>query len=98
MSTGLPLFDAPYARNSETSRAAAKAIVPHMARLRKLVYDWLKEHGPATDQEMQDGTGLTCNCQTPRRLELVHLGLVSDTGETRKNRSGRAATVWRAAQ
>lgn len=32
----------------------------------------------------------------PRVTELVRLGLIADTGRTRKNQSGINATVWRA--
>jgi len=32
----------------------------------------------------------------PRLTELLALGKIADTGETRTNASGKKATVWRA--
>ena len=91
----LPLFSiAPYVRGSETSRAAAESISPHITPLQQKVMDYLREHGPATDEEMQEGIPLGANTQRPRRVELWRKGAIRDTGSKRTNASGKMAVVW----
>lgn len=50
-------------------------------------------HG-ATDEEMRDGLWLSSSAQRYPRVQLVRQGLVRDSGEKRRNRSGQPATVW----
>ena len=88
------ILTAPYQKHSETSKAAADEIKPSAGTQRHTLYGWLYEHGPATDEQMQDGIPMTANAQRPRRVELVRMGLVRDSGEKRKTRSGRSAVVW----
>jgi hypothetical protein len=91
----LPLFAyVPYVRHSETSRAAADAMAPHVTPLQQKVMDFLREHGPATDEEMQAGIPMGANTQRPRRVELVAKGRVIDSGKTRTGTSGKQAVVW----
>lgn len=86
---------APFVRGSETSEAAADEIEEHGASMTTRVLNTLKAQ-PAglTDQQMQDMSGLGPQSQCPRRIELVKLGLVADSGRKRKTRRGRDATVW----
>ena len=94
--TSTPLLDwVPYVRSSATSRAAADAIAPHVTPLQQVVRDYLREHGPSTDEEMQAGIPLGPNTQRPRRVELVGKGYVVDSGSTRAGGSGKQAVVWR---
>ena len=88
------VMTAPYVKHSGTSKAAAKEIEPHMTDLQRQLLTWLRNNGPATDREMQGWIPMDPNTQRPRRVELVRLGLVRDTGEKRKTRSGRSAVVW----
>lgn len=85
-------------RSSPTSVAAAEAILPVAAEQRQRVYNALCEAGPhgRTDAELQRLLGLPGSSERPRRIELVEMGLVFDSGETRPTESGRAACVWRA--
>jgi hypothetical protein len=48
----------------------------------------------ATDEEIQFVVGMNPSTQRPRRIELVRMGLVRDSGTTRLTRAGRKATVW----
>ena len=85
--TGIP----PYQVDSEPSRDAAEAILDSVSRLQGAVLRELMrcgDHG-ATDREIQAATGLSGSTERPRRVELVALGLVVDSGR-RRNRS----TVW----
>jgi len=50
-------------------------------------------HG-GTDEEAQLALGLKPQSETPRRVELVRLLLVRDSGRRRRTSSGRSATVW----
>lgn len=86
---------APYVRGSKTSKKAAGAIQASSAALRVqvLAYLLVREDG-ATDQEMQQALGMKPSTQRPRRVELVQMGLVRDSGRTRDTESGREATVW----
>jgi hypothetical protein len=81
---------------SETSKVAAQRIRGGANTLRQRVLTFIIERGSfgATDEEIQAGTGLKCQTETPRRRELVQLGLVVDSGRRRPTSSGRPATVW----
>lgn len=88
----------PYQAHSDTSRDAAEAIAGKANTLRRLVYEFIKECGShgATDIECQRELGLDGSTQRPRRVRLVQLGLIEDSGETRSSPSGRQSVVWRA--
>lgn len=85
---------APYVRGSETSKKAAGAIQASSASLRVQVLAYLLHTGGATDQEVQQALDIRPSTQRPRRVELVEMGLVRDSGRTRETESGREATVW----
>lgn len=77
----------------QTSEDAAEAIKPHVRHLRAAVLRRLR-YVPQTDDELEQSTGLSHQCCSPRRRELVQAGLVEWSGETRPTRSGRSAKVW----
>ena len=89
-----------HARDSDTSRAAAKSVEPTVNKIRALVLDCIRlnwtMHGGATCEEVELATGLSHQTCSARIRELVLKGLVRDSGERRMNKSGRTATVWRA--
>lgn len=89
---------APYVRGSETSKKAAGAIQASSAALRVQVLAYLLTAGGATDQEIQQALDMRASTQRPRRVELVEMGLVRDSGRTRETESGREATVWEVAR
>lgn len=86
----------PAQHHSVTSVQAAERIEPDAKTLRHRVLMVLKVNGGLTDEEMQLGIPMNPSTQRPRRIELVNMGLVVDSGLTRLTRSGRKATVWRA--
>ncbi len=86
----------PYIRDSNTSFLAAEQVEPVAGTLRRNVLDYLRRRGGATDEQISEALNMQGNTARPRRVELVELGLVHDSGETRKTRSGRKAAVWRA--
>jgi hypothetical protein len=88
--------DPPCQRHSVTSREAAESIKPDASELRRRVLAYLRGRGEdgATDEEMQDALGMGGSTERPRRVELVEMGSVVDSGRKRKTRSGRNAVVW----
>ena len=88
----------PYQRHSKTSLDAADSVKEKTPALRKRIRQWLREHGPATDEEIIDAFGGPTHASSirPRRVELVQLGSVFDTNVTKKTRSGRSAVLWEA--
>ena len=97
--SNLELNFAPPAQNTDTSRAAAKAIQPCAQTLRWAVLAFLRRQGElgATDEQIQSILAMNASTERPRRGELVSAGLVVDSGLTRPTASGRQAIVWRCA-
>ena len=92
--TQIPLYP-PHVRHSETSKDAADQIEASAATLRARVYVWLKQHGPATDEQMQERIPMPANTQRPRRVELVTRKFVASSGKKARTRSGREAELWK---
>ncbi len=79
-----------------TSGVAADRIAHCAKDLRARVLGFIVEQGPngATDDEGEAALGIKPQTYTPRRGELVKLGLVVDSGFRRNTTSGRPAAVW----
>ena len=94
--TPLSLFTPAPHSDSDTSREAAKRIVPHLARLESLVLEAICQAGPGglCDHEIESATGLVHQTASARRRELVLRGLVADSGIRRNTASGRRAKAW----
>jgi uncharacterized protein (UPF0264 family) len=92
----LDLF-VPYARRSDTSKAAAASIRGDAARIRQKVLDAIRGAGARgmTCDEVEVATGLTHQTASARVHELMRLERICDGGR-RPTRSKRLATVWRA--
>ena len=83
-----------------TSSVAASLIAGHAKDLRSLVLAFIVRQGPhgGTDDDGESALGIRCSTYTPRRGELVKLGLVVDSGRRRNTASGRPAAVWVASE
>lgn len=81
----------------DTTIAAALAIEPVAAIIREKVMALLVGRNLTTD-EAATMLGLSVLSVRPRFSELRMLGKVFDTGERRKNSSGRYAIVWTSKQ
>lgn len=79
--------------DDDTSRAAAKAIVPHIERLERSVLVALMAR-PMSAQALEAATGLAGNSVRPRLVSLRAKGL-AEQGEYTTTLSGRSARVWR---
>jgi predicted ArsR family transcriptional regulator len=87
------LFDAPFVRGSQTSREAAEFITPKFPSLQVRVLEYIKMHGPCTDRAIIDGLELEPNSVRPRRIELMHLGVIRQESTVRQT-NGRNAATW----
>lgn len=90
-----PLFYQPPAvQHSRTSLAAADAIKSKADTLRAKVLRYLREHGPASDEQIQEGLQMAPNTERPRRIECVSAGLVRPSSQEGRTRSGRRCVLW----
>lgn len=87
--------DAPGFKNRDTSKEAADSMKPSAPRLRQMVLDKLRARGPSTPDEIADALDLSILSIRPRFTELHKTGQIVDTGDRRKNTSGRNAKVWK---
>lgn len=81
-------------RAEGTSRAAAVSIVPSASTLRERVLKMVTER-PCTVHEASQAMSLDVATIQPRFSELRKLGKIEESGDTRPNKSGRQAAVWR---
>ena len=79
-----------------TSHDAAVSMKEAAAQQCEILYDFLKNLGPATCDHADWILGWRPTTAGRRMPDLVERGLAEFTGETRKTRSGRAANVYRA--
>lgn len=85
----------PHQSHSDTSTASAIAAANDFGPMTaELLVNFTQETYGLTDQEGQDAYEIEGNSYRPMRVTLFKLGLVEDSGERRKNRSGRDAVVW----
>ena len=83
-----------------TSDEAARRIAGHSGTVRERILTYLRDRGPegVTDHEGEQTLGIRPQTYTPRRRELVQLGLVTDSGTRRPTDTGRPAAAWIAAE
>lgn len=87
---------APGFKRPGTSQDAAES-VRNVEFIRGRAYARIKEL-PRTADEVALSLGLSILSVRPRITELSKLGLIEDSGQRRKNASGRKAIVWRITQ
>lgn len=80
----------------DTSHQAKLSVLPHVPRLQAMVLDAIRLHTShgATDDEIEQFTGLSHQTASARRRELVLRGQIYADGRRRKTRNGRSACVW----
>jgi len=95
-------MDAPYQKNSETSKAAAESIKRAMSTQRHLIYCIFVANPDTafTDNDLieyvtEHDIGVSINAVRPRRIELLRYGMIEECG-TRAGKSGRLAKQYRA--
>jgi len=81
-------------RGVDTSIAAANALAPRLGRLQQLALETIRDAGGLTSDELAGRLGVERWAMRPRTAELRKLGLIIDTGQRRRNCTGRASIVW----
>lgn len=82
-------------RGQDTSIAAAADAAIDAKQLRGLALEHIRKT-PSTADEVADALGKSVLSIRPRITELKNLGKIVDTGDRRKNTSGKSAKVWKA--
>jgi hypothetical protein len=84
-------------QDTDTSIEAASEILRDAGTLRARVDRYLECCYPAgaTDEDIQLYLQMNPSTERPRRIELQQMGLVVDSGERAKTKSGRNAIVWK---
>jgi len=82
--------------NPETSHEAAESMRQAAPSVRQRIMQVIKDSGlhGATDDEIEQITGLRHQTASAARRSLSKVGHVVDSGERRKTSSGRNAIVW----
>ena len=85
----------PMPNRPPTSTAAHRRSLHAAENDRARILDLLRERPEGmTDYEIQEATGIIHQTVSPRRGELVRMGLVVDGLKTRPTDTGSPATVW----
>lgn len=94
--TDAPYPNAPGHRGVETSIAAANDIAPECGRLQRMVLEAVREAGPhgLTADELAAKLGMDRWSVQPRTSELRAKRLIGDSGQRRRNMTGKNAIVW----
>jgi len=88
--------NAPGHRGVDTSIAAANALAPKLGRLQKMALQAIRDamaHGRTAD-ELAAILGMDRWSIQPRTSELSRKGLIRDSGQRRRNATGKMAIVW----
>lgn len=78
----------------DTSREAAERIATRVPKLQAMCLDALRGCGPLTADQCAAQLGIDKYSIRPRFSELSDAGAIRDTGERRRNSSGKSAIVW----
>ena len=91
--------DAPGHRHVETSMAAADDLAPKLGRLQRMAETAIRDAGipGLTADELAAKLGMDRWSIQPRTSELRRKGLIRDSGQRRRNATGKMAIVWVAA-
>lgn len=84
-------------KRTDTSLAAATAVKFTANTLRASVLHALRAYGNMTADECAELLRADKLSIRPRFSELHNMGKIRDTGDRKKNASGRSAIVWRIA-
>lgn len=82
----------------QTSLSAYREILPQLGERQAQVYSIIKHNVGRTDLEIARKISRPINSVTPRRNELVKLGLVETMGVVTSPVTGRKVNSWRARQ
>lgn len=81
-----------YAKNSDTSKAAAARIAGGAGKIRERIYKFV-EGKPSTRDEIAEATGMRIQTVSARARELIMAERIAESAETRLTRAGSPAAV-----
>lgn len=92
--------DFPGFKATDTSQEAAEAISEHLGRLQAMTFATVLNAGSngLTAHEACDALAMDRVAIQPRLSELRRKGRILDSGQRRRNASGKRAVVWIAKQ
>jgi hypothetical protein len=93
--TALPFAQKGSLHSRHASYTGAVAAKKSRGVKTRLYMQWLRMHGPATDHDAVDATGISLNAINSIRNTLMAAGLVTSAGIT-GGMSGARRTLWRA--
>lgn len=79
----------------DTAKLAAQSVSSRAPRLRAMCLDTLRGCGPLTADQCANQLGIDKLSIRPRFSELAACHMIEDSGERRKNESGKSAVVWK---
>lgn len=83
-------------QNTDTSHAAALAIEPKAATIRKRIVEHLRTiNTPISADDTAEALALSVLAVRPRFSELRESGRILDSGQRGTNRSGRTCILWK---
>lgn len=88
---------APFQKHSPTSQEAARLLAPKLSAMECEILNLIAESQVAAGSGMTDDELIAAfgsQSARPRRIFLVAIGKVRDSGLVRKTRAGRNAVVW----
>lgn len=80
---------------TDTSEAAAESLKDYAGELGHRIWKYLGIHGPLTCEELESCLDMSHQTVSGRLTVLRDNGRVVDTGERKRNRTGRMAILWR---
>jgi predicted transcriptional regulator len=82
--------------DAETSREAAEAMQSKCGRLQQIAFCHIRAAGASgyTADELAEAMGMDRWTVQPRTSELKAKGLIVDSGQRRRNVTGKRAVVW----
>ena len=92
-----PIYpDAPGHRGVDTSIEAANDIAPDLGRYQRSAFSFILAAGDAglTAEELAAAMGVERTTAQPRTSELRLRHMIKDSGQRRRNVSGKRAIVW----
>ena len=91
----MSLFESAPHNGTETSKAAAKSIVPVMNMQQRQIFEAIQSATfGLTREEVAKKTGLRDNSIRPRIVELIGLGLIEERGERAGESLRFAKVLW----
>jgi hypothetical protein len=93
MNTGANMTNTPPSNGTDTSNSAAESMVQNAETMRARAYQLIAGRAMTCD-ELEAVTGWAHQSASARLWELSRSGLIRDTGQRARTRSGRTARVY----